>query len=147
MIEGTVVLSAVTRSRKDRSMSVLLHDRRRWVIVVLAVALSAAVFSMGRVSAADADGAVDGDGLYNEGLVCFDVGQRVSSITVGGPGGFDVTASTLGFATLQGFGGSDVFVRNVALAPGTDQVKVILSKSARRHVCAAWHIVNLEFAG
>lgn len=122
-------------------------NRPRWVAALAAMILAALVFAAFRVDAAGAEGADGSDGLYNEGLVCFDAGEQTASINIGGPAGYDVTSGTLGFATLQGFGGPDVFVRNVVLSPGADLVKVILSAPARRHVCAAWHVVPLEFAG
>jgi hypothetical protein len=122
-------------------------NRRSWVVALAAILLAALFFAAGRAGAAGAEGADGGDGLYNEGLVCFDVGEQRASINIGGPAGYDLTTGTLGFATLQGFGGPNVFVRSVVLSPGADLVNVILNAPARRHVCAAWHVVPLEFAG
>jgi hypothetical protein len=125
----------------------VLHDQRRWMIVLTVIALLVAAFSIGRTASAETPWVEGGDLLYNEGIVCFGEGQQSSTIAIGGPVGYDVTFRTLGFATLQGFGGSGVFVRNVVVSGGTDRVKVVLTKPATRDVCAAWHVIEQEYLG
>lgn len=124
-----------------------LQHRRRWILAVVAIALIVAAFALSSPGSATTARPTGGDGLYNEGIVCFSVGQQVSVIAVGGPVGYNITPGTLGFATLQGFGGNGVLVRNVVLAAGSDRVKVILTQPATREVCAAWHITEQEFFG
>lgn len=86
-----------------------------------------------------------GDGLYNEGLLCFEVGERIATIDLSGA--YDVTKSSMGFATLQRSAGDGRYIRFVRLYVPSDVLKIVLSKPAKKAACAAWHIVELEFAG
>jgi hypothetical protein len=122
-----------------------LRQQRGWIVAVLMVLLLAAAFSIGR--AGTAEGQAEGDDLLNEGTVCFNTGEQVASYAIGGPAGYNITRFTLGFATLQGFGGPHVLVRNVNLSVAGDLVEVVLTEPARRPVCAAWHLIEQEFFG
>jgi hypothetical protein len=88
-----------------------------------------------------------GDGMMNEGLLCFDVGEKVLTLDLSGPWGYNITKSSMGFATLQKNVGGGRYIRYVQLFRVSDTLKIVLNKPAKKKGCAAWHIVELEFAG
>ena len=128
-------------------MSIALRTHARTVVIGVAVfALALAVFLVGTTTVG-ATG--NGDGLFNEGIVCFESGDISSAIVVGGRAGYDITDGTLGFATVQGRVGlgANVSVCSVALNVNRDRVTVYLNKPAARRGCAAWHLTEQEFFG
>lgn len=86
-----------------------------------------------------------GDGLYNEGRLCFEAGDKAATLDLSAA--YDITGSSLGFAALQESAGGGRHVRMVRLYAASDVLKVVLNKAADRKACAAWHIVEMEFAG
>lgn len=90
-----------------------------------------------------AEGAAVGqDGLMNEGKACFLPGQSVKKVDLSGPGRYDVTAGSLGFATLQRNAGTGISIRNVVLNADNDTITIVLTSPATRIACAAWSIVE-----
>ena len=113
---------------------VSLWMSRRAVILtalMLVVALAAAVLMIGNAGATT-------NNPWN-GQICFSIGEAKQQISLGDPEmGYDISVSTLAFATLNGNGGTGVWVRSVLLGTANDTVTIMLSRPAKRDVCAAF---------
>lgn len=99
--------------------------------LVLVIALVAAVLVIGSAKATT-------NNPWN-GTVCFDVGEVKKRISLYDPEvGYDIDYATLAFATLNGNGGTGVWVRAVLLGRSADTLTILLSRPAKRAVCAAF---------
>ena len=133
-------------------MLTLARDRAPWIVVLMGVLLIAAalfVVGMDDPASAQAEEAVSELSLYDHiaGFACFAAGSDKSVYGVGGPGGYDITDTTVGVASLKGFGGHGVSVRNVALNSAKDLVIVRLTAPATRDVCASFNIMQANMLG
>jgi hypothetical protein len=99
--------------------------------LVLVIALVAAVLVIGNAKATT-------NNPWN-GEICFAIGDVKNKISLYDPEvGYDINTSTLGFATLNGNGGTGVWVRTMILGKAADSVQIVLSRPAKRPVCAAF---------
>ena len=114
------------------------NNHRRLVVTLLVVLLLGAFLAVGLPGTAESTG-------YGSvrGMACFAKGDTESTYALG----YNLTKFDAVVATLMGYAGKNVVVRNVKRLFKSDKIVVYLTAPATRDVCAAFIIWEMNTLG